>query len=50
VQNLLLFLESELEYYMPGVDHKSLTDEEFAMKVRHLRKIRKDEAKRNGLT
>lgn len=33
------YLETMLEYHLPGLDHTALSDEEFAQKVAHLRYI-----------
>lgn len=35
------------EYYLPGVDHRKLTDEEFAQKYAHLGYIRGQEARKS---
>lgn len=32
----LEFLETVLEFYLPGIDHKSLSDEAFARKLGHV--------------
>jgi len=34
-----------LEYHLPGIDHKQLSDEEFAKKIANLAFIRQSEAK-----
>ena len=33
------YLETLLEFYLPGLDHKALSDEAFARKLAHLRYI-----------
>ena len=33
------FMETILEYHLPGLDHRKLSDEEFARKVAHLNYI-----------
>jgi hypothetical protein len=38
-----------LEYYLPGLDHKKLSDEDFAQKIAHLAFIRKQEAKQRSV-
>jgi hypothetical protein len=34
------YLETLLEYYLPGVNHKTLSDKAFAQKLAHLQFIR----------
>jgi len=44
-----MYLDTLLEYYLPGLDHTKLTDEAYAQKIAHLTYIRQDEAKYNIL-
>ncbi|PQJ09496.1 hypothetical protein CJD36_019850 [Flavipsychrobacter stenotrophus] len=37
------YAETVFEYYLPGVDHQSLTDEEFAQKYANLEYLRTQE-------
>ncbi len=38
-----MYLETLLEYYLPGYNHRAATDEEFYKKIAHLNYIRKQE-------
>jgi hypothetical protein len=38
------YLETLLEYHLPGLDHRSLSDEAFTQKLAHLRYILKKAA------
>jgi hypothetical protein len=40
---VLGYFETLLEYHLPGVNHRELTDEQFARKIAHLQYIRQEE-------
>jgi hypothetical protein len=40
------YLETLIEYYLPGVNHKEMSDEVFAQKIAHLEYIRTHEQRR----
>lgn len=42
------YWDTMLEYYLPGVDHKALSDEEYLNKLAHLAMIRRREADNKG--
>jgi len=43
----LAYLDTLLEYHLPGLDHAKLTDGEYAQKIAHLAYIRQEEGKHN---